>query len=139
MRTFTSIKVEGEPYLLAAYTCTPLVKFPVADLLKQSKVRGTTVAELGNHNRPLDMVVYRKDGKDYVLMANSARGVMKVSIDGIDTIDAITERVSDTQGLAFQTIEELKGVIHLDRLGQDHALLLVNNSEVLSLESIALP
>ena len=76
-------QIEGEPHLLAAYTCTPLVKFPVAELKPGTQVKGTTIAELGNRNRPLDMIVYEKDGKDYLLLANSSRGVMKITTDGI--------------------------------------------------------
>jgi peptide-methionine (R)-S-oxide reductase len=30
---------------MAAYTCTPLVKIPVADLKAGAKVKGTTIAE----------------------------------------------------------------------------------------------
>ena len=43
----------------ALYTCTPLVKFPVAELKPNSgsKYRGTTIAELGAGNRPIDMIV----------------------------------------------------------------------------------
>ena len=50
--------------MLAAYTCTPLVKLPVSELKAGAHVKGTTIAELGNRNRPLDMIVYQKDGKD---------------------------------------------------------------------------
>ena len=57
------------------------------------------MAELGNRNRPLDMVVYNKGGKDYLLMANSARGVMKVDLTDVDKSNGITERVADTAGL----------------------------------------
>lgn len=71
IRTFAVFELAGEPTLLASYTCTPLVKIAVADLKPGAKVKGTTVAELGNRNTPLDMVVYQKDGKDYVLMANT--------------------------------------------------------------------
>src|SRR5262249_2202332 len=74
VRTFVSYKINNEPYLLAAYTCTPLVKVPVADLKAGAHVKGTTIAELGNRNRPLDMIVYQKGGKDFILMANSDRG-----------------------------------------------------------------
>src|SRR5690606_13658127 len=55
VRTFTPFMFEGEPHLLAAYTCTPLVKLPVADMKPGAKLRGTTIAELGNRNRPLDI------------------------------------------------------------------------------------
>ena len=47
------------------------MKFPVSSLKPGAKVMGTTIAELGNRNRPLDMIVYKKDGKDYLLMANT--------------------------------------------------------------------
>jgi len=53
VRTFTAYRINGEPYLLAAYTCTPLVKVPVADLKAGAHVKGTTIAELGNRNRPI--------------------------------------------------------------------------------------
>ena len=69
VRTFVAYKIQKQPYILAAYTCTPLVKIPVSDLKPGSKVKGTTIAELGNRNRPLDMIVYHKDGKDYILMS----------------------------------------------------------------------
>ncbi|HET6881726.1 MAG TPA: hypothetical protein VFI31_16300, partial [Pirellulales bacterium] len=62
VRTFVSYTINDQPHLLAAYTCTPLVKVPLVELKPGKKVRGTTVAELGNHNRPLDIIVYEKDG-----------------------------------------------------------------------------
>ena len=94
VRTFVAYQIDNEPYLLAAYTCTPLVKVPVADLKAGAHVKGTTIAELGNRNRPLDMIVYQKDGKDYLLMANSSRGVMKIPTEGAGTAEGITEPVA---------------------------------------------
>lgn len=116
IRTFTAYEIGGEPYLLAAYTCTPLVKIPIAALKPGAAIRGTTIAELGNRNRPLDMVVYQKDGKDHILIANSARGVMKVTTTGIGEIEGITEKVGrgDTAGLTYDTIDWLKGVVQMD-------------------------
>ena len=57
--------------------CTPLVKIPVSALKPGMKVTVTTIAELGDSNQPL--VPYRKDGHEYILAANSKRGVMKVT------------------------------------------------------------
>ena len=82
IRTFVTYRIQNEPYMLAAYTCTPLVKVPVSELKAGAHVKGTTIAELGNHNRPLDMIVYQKDGKDYLLMTNNSRGVMKIPTEG---------------------------------------------------------
>jgi hypothetical protein len=140
VRTFAVFDVGGEPNVLAAYTCTPLVKFPLADLKPGSKIKGTTVAELGNMNRPLDMIVYQKDGKDCLLMSNSARGVMKVDLANVDKTDGITAHVKGVAGLPYETIDGLKGVRQLDRLDKDHALVLIQaDGGALNLQSIALP
>lgn len=140
VRAFVPYDIAGEPHVLAAYTCTPLVKFPVAQLSPGSKLRGTTVAELGNRNRPLDMIVYNKNGEDFVLMANSSRGVMKISTQKIDREEGITERIADTAGQAYETIAGLSGVVQLDKLNEEHALVLVrDDSGGSDLQTIALP
>jgi hypothetical protein len=140
VRTFAVFDIAGQPNVLAAYTCTPLVKFPVAELKPGSKVKGTTVAELGNHNRPLDMVVYNKDGKDWILMSNSARGLIKVDLAAVDKSEGITERIPDTAGLPYTSIEEFKKVEQLDRLDKSHAMLLARtDSGALALQAIELP
>ncbi|MBC7854991.1 MAG: hypothetical protein IAF94_16285 [Pirellulaceae bacterium] len=139
VRTFVPFNVGGEPQLLAAYTCTPLVRFPISELKEGAKVRGTTIAELGNQNRPLDIIAYEKDGKSFLLIANSARGVMKVSTDGIEKQAGITERVSGTAGVKYDTVAELKGVEQLDKLDDKHAVLLVKAEGGLNLQTIALP
>jgi hypothetical protein len=140
IRTFTPYKLNGEDTIMAAYTCTPLVKIPVKDLKAGAKVKGTTIAELGNRNQPLDMIVYSKDGKDYILMANSARGVMKIPAEGFASATAITARpAGDTAGVKYETIKELQGVMQLDKLDAGHALLLVKAGDALNLKTIALP
>ncbi|MGL4550795.1 MAG: hypothetical protein ACRC33_06375, partial [Gemmataceae bacterium] len=80
IRVFAPYKIGGEENILAAYTCTPLVKLPVKSIEPGAKIKAVTVAELGNRNRPLSMIVYNKGGKDFVPMANSARGLMKISL-----------------------------------------------------------
>lgn len=140
VRTFTQYTIAGEPHLLAAYTCTPLVKFPVSQLKPGEKLRGVTVAELGNRNRPLDMFVYQKDGQDYILMANSSRGVMKIPTAGIDQIEPIIQPVADKAGLKYETIDDLQGVVQLDRLNGERAVVLVQNENGrMDLRSIDLP
>jgi len=141
VRTFVPFIVGGEPQLLAAYTCTPLVTFPVSSLKPGEKVRGKTIAELGNGNQPLDMIVYEKEGKKYLLLANSRRGVMKISTDTIDKQPALTEAVGGggTAGLKYDTIADLKDVQQLDKLGDKHAVLLVKGASGLDLKAVALP
>ena len=141
IKTFAAIELNGETNLLAAYTCTPLVRIPVAVLKPGVKVKGTTVAELGNHNNPLDMVVYEKGGQEYVLMSNDVRGLMKVSLAKVGTIEPITKHVSNTAGLTFQKLDAFKNnVTKLGRLDKNNALLLVKNDKgSFNLETLALP
>jgi hypothetical protein len=139
VRTFTAAKIDDAQCLLAAYTCTPLVKIPVAVLQPGEKVRGETIAELGNHNRPLDMIVYQKDGASFVLMANDARGMMKIPMANIEEAAAITEPVPDKAGAEYETLDGIEGVVQLDRLNYDNALLLVQSDSGLSLKTMALP
>jgi len=140
VRTFVPFKVGNEPCLLAAYTCTPLVQLPMSDLKPGAKVKGKTVAELGNRNRPLDMIVYQKDGKDYLLLANSSRGMMKITTDQIEKAESIAAPVSGKKGLPYETIESWTGVEQLDRLDPQHALVVRRTeSGSLNLESLPLP
>jgi hypothetical protein len=139
VRTFVAYDIQGEPYVLAAYTCTPLVKIPLSQLKPGERVKGTTVAELGNRNNPLDMVVYQKDGKDYILLANSSRGVMKITTDNIDKSNGITAPVRDKAGLTYETLASLQGVEQLDKLDKSHAVLLVRTPTGMNLDTIALP
>lgn len=141
IRTFVPFEVDGEPYILAAYTCTPLVKVPVAALRPGVHVKGTTVAELGNRNRPLDMIVYDKGGERLLLMANSSRGVMKIPTGEVGTAASIEQRVrTDKQGLGYETVESLKGVLQLDKLDGARAVVLVQTEDGgLNLQTIDLP
>ena len=129
IRTFVPMNINGEPSLLAGFVCTPLVRFPISDLKPSEKTRGTTVAELGNRNMPLDMISYRKDGKDYLLLANSARGVMKISTENIARNEGITTPVKDTAGQTYETIKELEGVVQLDRLNDESVVVLVQGKD----------
>lgn len=141
IRTFMAYEIGGQTHLLASYTCTPLVKFPVAEVKKGDKVKGTTVAELGNMNVPIDIIAYSKDGKDYALMANTARGVMKVSLEGVDKIDSITTPIKGggTAGLKYDKITDLAGTMQLDKLNETTAVVVRKTDKGLSLETVALP
>lgn len=142
VRTFVPLMFGGEPHLLAAYTCTPLVKLPISELRnnkKGEKLRGTTVAELGNRNQPLDIIAYQQGDAHYLLLSNSARGVMKVTTENLAKQEGITEKVADTAGLKYETVAGLQGVEQLDKLSDSHALLLKKTDSGYNLEAIELP
>jgi hypothetical protein len=139
VRTFTTYNIRNRPHLLAAYTCTPLVRIPMNELAAGAKVKGTTIAELGNRNRPLDMIVYKKNGADFILMNNSSRGVMKLPAANLDSYEPITAP-TEMKGVPYETMAQWKGVEQLDRLDESHALMLVrSDGGALNLTTVALP
>lgn len=142
MRTFVPLSIDGQPTIVAAYVCTPLVKIPVKSLSESGeRVRGTTVAELGNRNRPLDMVSYEKDGVGYLLLSNSARGVMKIPTAGLESAEELSEPVQGggTAGQGFEQVESLQGVLQMDRLSNEMVLVLVEADGRQDLMSEMLP
>lgn len=141
IQTFMAYDINGQTNLVASYVCTPLVKFPVEKVKGGDKVKGTTVAELGNMNRPLDIIAYQKGGKDYALMANDRRGVMKVALEGIDKIEELTTPVrgGGTAGLKYDTIKDLAGVTQLDKLNAETAVVLKKTVKGMALETVMLP
>jgi hypothetical protein len=88
------------------------------------------------------MIVYQKGGKEYLLLANSSRGIMKISTDQIDTVEKIEAPVPDgnKKGLPYETVESWTGIDQLDRLDSQYALV-VRRAEggSLNLESLPLP
>ncbi len=140
VRTFVPYKLSGQNYLIAAYTCTPLVQIPLSEIKPGAKIKGKTIAELGNRNRPLDMVVYQKDGKNYLLLANSSRGVMKIPTDDVASAEGIETPVPDKKGLGYETLTTWTGVDQLDRLDATNVVVLRRAEDgTLSLESLPLP
>jgi len=134
---FAPYSIGGEPRLVAGYLCTPLVTFSIAELAPGAKVRGKTIAELGNMNRPLDMVVYQKDGRDFLLMSNNSRGVMKIPTEAFATAAPISSRVSgEKAGIGYETVTGMRNVEQLDLLDEGHAIVLVKGGD---LRVVALP
>ena len=148
VRTFVPYTIGKEEYILAAYTCTPLVKIPVNSLKPGAKVTGTTIAELGNSNRPLEMVPYRRGGHDFVLMANNKRGIMKVFFDNLGSYKPIlppTPQCEEsregqgpglgpkgcqgpTTGVPYETIAGLTGVVQMAKIDDDYGLILSDST-----------
>ena len=141
-QTFVPLNIGGEPSVVAAYICTPLVTYPISAVTSGSElVEATTIAELGNRNKPLDMLAYEKDGHQYLLLSNSARGVMKIDAKNVGKIDAIKDRVGGggTAGLEYDTIENLKGVVQLDRLDEGRVVAMIESDGDLEIETFELP
>ena len=137
--TFIPYTIDNKPYVIASYTCTPLVRFSL-DSLNGGKVVGTTIAELGNRNRPLDMFVYRKDGREFVLMSNNSRGVMKIPTDAFGTAAPITAPVkTETGGIAYEKVTSMTGIEQMDQLDAQRSIVLARTASGLNLTAVPLP
>ncbi|HKD05649.1 MAG TPA: hypothetical protein VKB79_07090 [Bryobacteraceae bacterium] len=130
VRTFVPFNISGQQYVIAAYTCTPLVKIPVSDLKAGAKVKGQTIADLGAGNQPLDMVPYRKNGKDFILVANSAFGLLKVEADHLETYPTIDSPTKNpgTAGMPFEKITSVTNVKQLAQVDAANAVVLTANA-----------
>ena len=51
IRTLVPYTISGRQYVIASYTCTPLVEIPVSDLKSGAKVHGSMIADLGGWNK----------------------------------------------------------------------------------------
>ena len=132
IKAFTTATMAGKDYVVASYTCTPLVIFPASDLRAGEHVKGRTVAELGNWNTPLDMIVMQKDGASYLLMANSARSVMKIKLENIENFSgSLTERVEERSGTAGVDFIALPfvNVLQLDQLDDKRFVMLQRKAD----------
>ncbi|MDP9890963.1 hypothetical protein J2W32_000059 [Variovorax boronicumulans] len=116
----------GKPYLVAAYTCTPLVTIPLDDLKDGAHIRGKTVAELGYGNTPADMIAYSRteQGKteDFLLLANFDRvsNVIPVSqLEATGSRPGIEKQVPFGQLAGVEVIQApLAGTLRLDNLDE---------------------
>lgn len=131
IETFTTAQLNGKEYLIASYTCTPLVLFPLGDLKPGIKVEGRTVGEFGAGNRPLDMITMKKGDDLFLIIANSDRPVMKVKYKDIEAYQgSLTTQVKElfsTAGVPYISFP-IVGVLQLDKLDDTQFIFLQRRS-----------
>jgi hypothetical protein len=125
IRTF--VPYDGGASILASYTCTPVVHFPVASLEPGTKVVGRTVAELGSMNQPLDMVSFADQGEEYLLVANTSHGLVKIACRDIDGQAPLTTP-REPVGVPRET-KDLQGITRLANLNGGYVLALQTDQD----------
>ena len=128
--TFLPQRVAGKQYVLAAYTCTPLVAFEAESLKDKQHVFGRTVAELGAGNQPLDMISLG----DAILIANSRHPMMKVNLADIANGAALKSPTKEV-GIARVPLS-YTGIRQLADLDKDHVIVIQAGTAGLDLKSI---
>ncbi|HEY4144332.1 hypothetical protein [Pinirhizobacter sp.] len=124
IRAMSFADLGGKPYLVAAYTCTPLVLIPLEDLKDGAHVRGQTVAELGYGNTPADMVSFTKTehgkSKDFIMLVNFNRVGEVIPVSELEAAHGrpgIEKQVPYGQITGLDMTEApLAGVMRLDNL-----------------------
>ncbi|MEK6153768.1 hypothetical protein WIW50_10935 [Flavobacteriaceae bacterium 3-367] len=131
IKTFDVIALENKEYLMASYTCTPLVLFPMEELKEGKHTKGRTVAELGSGNSPLDMISFEKEGKPYFLMSNTNRSVMRIDYTTIaDFKESLTTPVTEfakATGVGYVSLP-MVNVLQLDNLDANKVVYMQRTS-----------
>jgi hypothetical protein len=138
VRTMVPYTSGGERFLLAAYTCTPLVKLRMSDLKDGAHITGETLAELGRHSSPVDMILYQRGGQDFLLVANTLHGVLRLSLTGFADFSAVNEDGGDDAQIPTQKMG-LRGVVQMDAYDATRALMLFDAKDRLDLRLVPLP
>mgnify|MGYP003638398303 CR=1 FL=1 len=149
----------GKNYIVGAFSCTPVVKYPIDDLEPGAKIKGISMIELGSGNRPIDMFAYDAEGAGSSILTNTFRfhhekrpfgpsahlafrfdeGLLgnaeKVNEQATRRLDASTP-----ESERIEIAEPFHGVVQMDRLNQKTALALrEGEGGGLDLVTIALP
>jgi hypothetical protein len=124
IKTFTTATINNKKYLVASYTCTPLVLFPMDELKPGMHVKGRTVAEMGSGNTPIDMITLQNGSESFLMMANTKNPVAKVAYKNIAQFEGtLTEPVKGTAGVTF-TATPMTNVLQMDKLDDKQVVML---------------
>jgi hypothetical protein len=82
VRAMSFATIDGQDTLIAAYTCSPIVLIPTADLKDGAKVTGRTVGDMGN-GQPISLVSVSFNGEPSLFATNVGHGPRMIPISGL--------------------------------------------------------
>lgn len=140
-------ELDGVPTLIASYTCTPLVTIPLSEIKADNHITGTTIAELGYGNTPIDMITYMAQEQDgsydqKLLVTQKHRSGSLISMKEV-------AKGAKGEGLAGQTgfsgapaglpiyPVPTSAILHIDNQNQMFVAALKRNIETGSLELVS--
>jgi hypothetical protein len=133
--TFVPMRIAGKSYIVAGYTCTPIVAFDAESLKPGQHVKGRTVAELGAGNTPTDLVSFTRDGKDVILGVNSRHPLMRIDASDVAAGPSLT--TPDREGIARTALTQPAGITQMSDLDAQHVVVIQRGANGLDLRSIA--
>ena len=101
IRAMAVVDVDGTDHLVAAYTCTPLVVFPLSGIVDGAHGTGKTIGEMGYGNTPSDLRVYttqdaQQQPMEVLFLQNADRAAQVVPLAAVREAargEGITESV----------------------------------------------
>lgn len=150
---------DGKNYIVGAFSCTPVVKYPIDDLEPGAKIKGISMIELGSGNRPLDMFAYEAgEASDSSILTNTFRFhhekrpygpsphlTFRFDQELLGDAEKVNENAtrrldrSTPESERIEIAEPFHGVVQMDRLNDKTALALREGKEGdLDLVTIAL-
>lgn len=161
IQSFVPYEEDGKHYIVGAFACTPIAKFPIGDFEDGEKLQGVSVVELGSGNRPRDLFIYEKLGQQW-LVTNTQRfkknmfGPSKywgarvdVSYLGAEEDEEINEAAArrnerfptGPEARGIEVVEELFGAVLVSQLENDEVVILreTDNEKLHHLEVAKMP
>ena len=145
IQTLQFVTLNNEDYILAAYTCTPLVLIPVKDLKDKAHIVGKTIAELGYGNTPVDIIKFQSEGFDKkpyegIILANRNRTAQLINLNEI--AKSASENSIGYAGMVEHTGTSISnlpmtGLLQMDEQDANHIATMRRNDETGSLELIS--
>lgn len=145
IQTLEIINIKGEEYILAVYTCTPMVLFPLKDIKDGAHLTGKVIAELGYGNAPIDVKTFSAQDaqgnvQEVALVINKTRASMLFNITDIAVSNeqaGLSEAAGfGTAGTPFFT-PAMGGTYQLENLDAAHLLTLRRNPETGQTEMVS--
>ncbi len=145
IQTLQFITLNNEDYIVAAYTCTPLVLIPVKEIKDGAHITGKTIAEMGYGNTPVDIIKFQSEGFDKkpyegIILSNRNRTAQFVNIN--DIAKSATENGVGYVGMVEHTGTPkidlpMTGLLQMDDQDGYRILTMRRNDETGSLELIS--
>lgn len=149
IQSFIPWEEDGEFYIVGAFACTPIAKFPIEEIESGARIKGISVVELGSGNRPRDMLTYEKDGEKWLvtntrrfkenLFGPSAYWAARIRLDYLDadSPDQVNENAvrrnvkapSGPEAKGIEVIEELFGAVIVSQLDNAEVIVLREGEE----------
>lgn len=133
IRAMSVQEIDGEPHLVAAYTCSPIVLVPLSDIEDGAKISARTVMDYGN-GQPLDMIAYNHqspfggEALPMLFVTSNSRSPQLIPISGLQDAKAVTHedfqrgpKLDDNPLMPFGPVGQtvmFEGVpLHMDLVG----------------------